>query len=42
MDDKTTALDLLRYLTLQIGTGHPDWPSSGRTVRDQVFYGDDS
>lgn len=41
MDDKTTALDLLRYLTLQIGTGHPAWPSSGRTLRDQVFYGPD-
>jgi hypothetical protein len=41
MDDKTTELDLLRYLTLQIGTGHPAWPSAGRTIRDQVFYGPD-
>jgi hypothetical protein len=38
--NNTTERDLLEYLVLQVGPGHPDWPSSGRTVRDQVFYGD--
>jgi hypothetical protein len=41
-DPARTELELLRYLALQIGTGHPAWPSSGRTVRDQVFYGDEN
>lgn len=40
--DTTTERDLLEYLVLQIGTGHPAWPSSGRTVRDQLFYGNET
>lgn len=33
----TTDRDLLEYIALQVGTGHPAWPTAGKTVRDEVF-----
>lgn len=33
----TTDRDLLEYIALQVGTGHPSWPTAGKTVRDEVF-----
>lgn len=34
---EATERELLVYIAEQLGPGHPDWPSKGKTVRDKVF-----
>ncbi|QBP29007.1 endolysin [Mycobacterium phage Scorpia] len=34
---EATERELLVYIAEQLGPGHPDWASKGKTVRDKVF-----